>query len=209
MRYKREGFKALDRNALLGIVFVAALALLVALPAWAAPPAGYTAEDIGDVGARGSVNVDASGLWTVQGSGDMGDTTTADWFFFVSQKFQGDGTIMARLVAQLGGGQAKTGIMIRDTNTEGSPYAGLIMTTSTLAWQYRTVPDGATVRPRGPPYGGPGNKIRARDTESCGRPPGRVGVGSGHGAASIPTTPAASHRFHPRHRRQSVPDADD
>jgi hypothetical protein len=132
---------------LLQVASAATLALLVALPGWAAAPAGYTALDIGDVGEPGTIEVGADGLWTVAGSGDMQDTTDQDAIFFVHKSLTGDGTIIARTVQQLrDGGTVKSGIVIRANDSPGSPYAGLVMPTSSLAWQYRAEQDGAAAR---------------------------------------------------------------
>lgn len=137
---------------LLRLTAAATLGLLVTVPGWAAaPPAPFKAVDVGDTGAAGAVDVDADGVWTVQGSGELENSGDQDSFFFVYQELQGDGTIIARLVEQVreSGTQPKTGIMIRASVDPGAPHAGLIMTTSTLSWHHRDEPDTNNVRRNG------------------------------------------------------------
>lgn len=138
------------QRGIIGSFAAATLALLVALPAWAAaPPAPWTTANIGDAeDAPGTVDVDADGVWTVTGSGGFLNDGDQDGFFFVHQTVTGDGTIIARLVEQVreDGTQPKTGIMVRADDTPGSPYVGQIMTTSTLSMHHRAEQDANNVR---------------------------------------------------------------
>jgi len=123
----------------------AALALALALPANAQLPQGFVAKDIGDVGLAGSSKFDAAtGVWTLKGAGSYPNETMEEAFQFAYQVVTGDGSIIARDVDQLyegsredSGTEPKGGPMIRATDAAGSPYVALIMTTSTIALQYR------------------------------------------------------------------------
>lgn len=91
-------------------------------------PAPWTSDDVGAPRLAGSA-AHAAGVFTVNGAGDdiWGD---ADQFHFVHQTLTGDGEIVARVVAQEVGtdGWAKSGIMIKQSATAGSPYALLAVT---------------------------------------------------------------------------------
>ena len=91
-------------------------------------PAPWTAADVGAPRLAGSASY-AGGAFTVNGAGDdiWGET---DQFHFVHQTLTGDGEIVARVTAQESGtdGWAKTGVMIKQSTTAGSPYALLAVT---------------------------------------------------------------------------------
>src|SRR5687767_3400644 len=111
LMHSDEGWKVSHRFGLLRLAFIAALALVIALPAWAAPPPNFKGADVGEVGAAGSVDVGADGVWTVKGAGELPNTGPADGFYFVYQEIEGDGVIVARLVSQnTSEGTPKTGI---------------------------------------------------------------------------------------------------
>jgi hypothetical protein len=105
------------------------LALAVTLPAVAAPPeAPWTSGDIGDVAVPGSTDRDGNGVWTIKASGDN-IYNYDDSFQFAYQPVQGNGSITARLLSRSGGNSEwqKTGLMIRENLTPGSPNLNYLM----------------------------------------------------------------------------------
>jgi hypothetical protein len=77
----------------------------------------------------GSTDVDASGVWTIQGgSSYLG--TNADHLHFASQLVRGDASITARFLSTKGGhGEwSKVGLMLRANEMPGSPGMYLAMT---------------------------------------------------------------------------------
>jgi hypothetical protein len=115
------------RGGLLLHAAIGVLALFAALPAAAAPPASpWVSRDIGDPGAKGSTDVDANGVWTVQGSGeDIFDVT--DQFHFAYQPVRGDASLTARFLSLQGGSSewAKAGLMVRENPSDGRRPAGI------------------------------------------------------------------------------------
>jgi regulation of enolase protein 1 (concanavalin A-like superfamily) len=108
----------------------AMLALVTLVPALAEPPpAPWIAQDISGPPTPGSTDVDASGVWTIQGSGAdiFGDT---DQFHFAYRPLAGDGSISARFLSREGGqGEwAKTGLMVRENDTPSSANLNFTMT---------------------------------------------------------------------------------
>jgi hypothetical protein len=105
-----------------GRAALALLALALTRPGWAdAPPGPWVARDVGQPGAPGSTSVDASGVWTLQGSGlDIWDDY--DQFQLASQSMKGDGSISARILTATGGDSTwrKAGLMVRDDDTPGA-----------------------------------------------------------------------------------------
>jgi hypothetical protein len=101
------------RKGAVGSVAIVTLTLASALNAFAAsPPAPWLDRDIGGPGATGSTDVDANGVWTVQGSGaDIWED--ADQFHFAYQPISGDASITARFLGQKGGDGdfSKVGLM--------------------------------------------------------------------------------------------------
>jgi hypothetical protein len=99
-------------------------------------PAGWTDMDFGGPGAAGSASVDASGVWTIMGSG--GDIEgTADQFNFAYQTVTGDGTIIAHFQSMVPGDATwtKVGPMIRaitadDVTSGDAQNATMDMTTA-------------------------------------------------------------------------------
>lgn len=121
------------------------IALTLASEAGAtSPPAPWVGKDIGAPGAAGSAAVDASGVWTVRGSG-LDILGPEDQFFFVYQPVKGDGSIIARLLSQQDA-SPKTGVMIRADESPGAANAALLMTTAILAWQRRDTAGDETIR---------------------------------------------------------------
>jgi len=106
------------------VIAAAALALSAVLPALAdVPGSPWVARDVGSPTPPGSTDVDAAGIWTLRGSG-MDIWGDADQFHYVSQRLRGDGSISARFLSMEGGDATwvKTGLMIRDDDTPGSPH---------------------------------------------------------------------------------------
>lgn len=101
-------------------------ALTVALPAVAGPPpAPWVARDIGTPPTPGSTDVDANGVWTLQGNG-KGTVGSTDQFHFVSRSIKGDATFTARFLKIEAGGnkgaQAAVGLMVRENDTPGAAH---------------------------------------------------------------------------------------
>jgi regulation of enolase protein 1 (concanavalin A-like superfamily) len=118
------------RKSLLSHAAIAALALVTALPGAAAPPSPpWIVQDIGAPAASGSTDVDATGVWTLKGSGVDIDNA-ADSFHFAYQRVKGDASIFARFLSRQGGdGEwAKAGLMVRENDTPGSPHLSCAMT---------------------------------------------------------------------------------
>jgi len=99
-------------------------------------PPPWVDADVGSVGLPGSAG-DASGLFTVRGSGaDIGGT--ADSFNYLYQPLTGDGTLTARVTAvgnTAPGAQA--GVMIRETLAPDSPFADMLITPGGASFQGR------------------------------------------------------------------------
>lgn len=104
--------------------------LTLTRPVMAAAPSGaWTSKDIGAPAVAGSTDVDANGVWTIKGSGDD-ISNSADSFQFAYLTVKGDASITARLLTRQGGDSewAKTGLMIRANDTDGSPNLDFAMT---------------------------------------------------------------------------------
>jgi regulation of enolase protein 1 (concanavalin A-like superfamily) len=87
------------------------LALGLSLPARAAI-SGWTDKSV-NTSAAGSATADASGVWTVQGSGaEMWNQE--DGFHFVFKPLAGDGSVTTRLLTAQDADDVKIGIMMRD-----------------------------------------------------------------------------------------------
>jgi alpha-L-fucosidase len=87
----------------------------------AAPSTNWLTEDVGAVGATGSLGL-TNGVFTVQGSGaDIWNS--ADGFRYVFQSLAGDCALTARVLnLQSTAGWAKAGVMIRETLDPASQY---------------------------------------------------------------------------------------
>jgi hypothetical protein len=108
----------------------AVLVLVSTRPVLAAAPSGpWTNKDIGAPAVAGSTDVDATGVWTVKGGGDD-IFNNADNFQYAFQSVIGDASITARLLSRSGGDTtwAKTGLMIRENDSDGSPNFNFPMT---------------------------------------------------------------------------------
>ncbi len=124
------------KNFLLTSLILAVTLCMATTPAIAQIGAFDSSMDIGDVGAAGSATAEDIG----EGSGDFGAAQyeyviqasgadiwgTADEFHYVYMEAEGDFTIYGRTDIEVGSGNAdwaKTGLMVRDNLTPGSPYA--------------------------------------------------------------------------------------
>jgi hypothetical protein len=124
--------------------FLFAVALLLSLaPGFARAdiPPEWAAYDIG--AANGSADV-VDGVWVLSARGaDIWNQ--ADEFHFVNQYWEGDGSVTARVLAQTtnSDGWAKAGVMLRDTDSPGSPHMMVVMTPGAgVDMQWRRDPDG-------------------------------------------------------------------
>lgn len=106
---------------------------LAVTPANVALPSPWVDNDIDNATPAGSAS-DAGGVFTVKGGGnDIWGTNyaTLDQSHYVSQPLSGDGSIVARVTAQTNtSAWAKSGIMIKQSNTADAPYALLAVTPS-------------------------------------------------------------------------------
>lgn len=90
-------------------------------------PSPWVSDDIGTPLLPGSASY-ANGTYTVKGSGDD-IWGTADDFQFANQPLTGNGQIIAQVTGQDNTDPwAKSGIMIKSSDTSGSPYAALMVT---------------------------------------------------------------------------------
>ena len=113
-------------------------------------PVGWSALDIGVVGAAGSSS-QANGLWTVIGSGDD-IWNMADSFQFVSRPVTGDVMITARVTGLTNtDAWAKAGVMVRESLAPESRHASTFATAGNgLTFQRRLSPGGASSHTAGP-----------------------------------------------------------
>lgn len=92
-------------------------------------PVGWTSQDIGNVGTRGSAQYSEDATtWVVRGSGSdiFG---TADSFQYVCRRLQGDGSIIAKVEnIEKTDPWAKGGVMIRESLEPGSRFTGVYAT---------------------------------------------------------------------------------
>ncbi len=98
----------------------------------------WSNQDIGDVGAAGSLDI-TSGTFTIDASGaDIWGT--ADEFHFAYQTLSGDGYIQAHVVSvENTHDWAKAGVMIRETLNANSAFAFMLMRSVTgSSYHYRT-----------------------------------------------------------------------
>src|SRR6185437_10937153 len=104
---------------------------LAVTPANATLPSPWIDNDIDNPTPAGSASA-ANGVFTVKGGGnDIWGTnySTLDQSHYVSQPLTGDGSIVARVTAQTNSSAwAKSGIMIKQSNTADAPYALLAVT---------------------------------------------------------------------------------
>src|SRR5437016_3500599 len=100
---------------LVSLALFAGLTFGLLAPARAANP--WTEQTVTTT-TKGSLSIDAKGVWTVQGSGNMPwikRGTTNDGFEIVSQQLTGDGSVTTLLLGPATiGDEAKIGIMMRE-----------------------------------------------------------------------------------------------
>ena len=120
-------------------------------PAPSGLPAGWASQDIGSVGATGSVTYDAnSAAFTVSGSGaDIWGS--ADEFRYVLYPLSGDGAITARVATlQNTNAWAKAAVMIRESVAANAAQASTIVSAGKgLAFQRRITTGGASTNTAG------------------------------------------------------------
>jgi regulation of enolase protein 1 (concanavalin A-like superfamily) len=111
---------------LAGALFVTAGSMR---PVAADLPEGWTAMDIGNTDPAGSTEVDASGVWTLMGSGSDIEGS-ADHFHFAFRRVKGDATITARFLSMVRGDYpwTKMGPMIRASEAEDAQNVLMKMT---------------------------------------------------------------------------------
>jgi regulation of enolase protein 1 (concanavalin A-like superfamily)/phosphatidylserine/phosphatidylglycerophosphate/cardiolipin synthase-like enzyme len=107
-------------------------------------PAPWTQQDIGSPGQAGDASGSGS-TWTVSGGGaDVWGTS--DQFHFVYQTLTGDGSVIAHVATvQPVDVWTKAGVMIRQSESPGSPQAFMFSTPGTtkgIAFQRRVTQDG-------------------------------------------------------------------
>ncbi|HEV2197935.1 MAG TPA: protease pro-enzyme activation domain-containing protein [Candidatus Acidoferrum sp.] len=101
-------------------------------------PSIWSDGDIGSVGMAGAASY-ANGIFTVSGAGSGTMITSSDSFHFVYQPFNGDGSIVARVLSVQGSSAAQAGIMIRETLGTGANHVFLFdYSTSILATERTT-----------------------------------------------------------------------
>ena len=125
-----------------------ALTLLIGVsPARGALPPSWTDADVGSPSQVGSA-VYSNGSWTVAGGGsDIWNNS--DQFNFVSQAFDGDGSLIAQVLSiqnsDPGTGWSKAGVMFRNDNSAGSINATVVITAGNgVAFQWRLSTGAAT-----------------------------------------------------------------
>jgi outer membrane protein assembly factor BamB len=112
-----------------------------------APPppgcaSGWTCTDIGSPALAGSQS-QSGGIWTIQGAG--GDIWgTSDQFHFVWQTLSANGSVRARITAQMNtSAWAKAGVMLRQSSNAASAYYAVFMTPGNgIVVQYRATGGG-------------------------------------------------------------------
>ena len=111
-------------------------------------PSPWVTADIGTTGLAGNATFN-SNAYTVQGAGSFGGTT--DGFRYVYQPLSADGSIIAR-ISTLGdtGGNARVGIMMRDTLANNARMAALSVTGSgSYKWERRVSTGGSVSNTNG------------------------------------------------------------
>ncbi len=103
-------------------------------------PGGWSCQDIGNPALVGNQSLN-TGTWTLQGAGtDINGHS--DQFHYVWQSLSGNGTVQAYIASQTNtSGNAKTGVMLRQSTDAGSPYyAALVTPSNGITIQYRSSP---------------------------------------------------------------------
>ena len=114
-------------------------------------PIGWSAADIGKVGAAGSSSgSDTDGTFSVSGAGaDIWGS--ADAFRYVYTTLSGDGSIVSRVATvQNVAAWTKAGVMMRETLSAGSTHAFMLVSAGKgLAFQRRVVANGVSTNTAG------------------------------------------------------------
>lgn len=129
------------------------------------PAAVWTDRDIGSPSVPGSTDVDAGGVWTIQG-GSTSLGVAADHFHFVSQPVRGDASITARFISMAGGHRewSKVGLMVRANESPGSPELYLAMSRGRgliALSRFAQDEESRFLEPVGPKTGNPGEPPRS------------------------------------------------
>ena len=121
-------------------------------------PSPWSDADIGGATPGGSASF-SDNVYTVNGGGNDLGTAASDQFNYVSQPLSGDGTIIAQVTSQSNTDPwAKSGVMIKQSTTSGSPYAFIGITPGNgVAFQY-----GNDVSVSGGSYTSPDIWVQAR-----------------------------------------------
>ena len=98
-------------------------------------PTAWLDQDVGKVGVAGSSGY-SNGVFTVQGSGEVGGSTDAA--HFVYEPLSGDGTIVARIVSLSGGTSPEAGVMIRQTLSANDVSASAYYQLSAVNFTWRS-----------------------------------------------------------------------
>lgn len=106
-------------------------------------PTSWTCQDIGSPTPAGSETVTGNN-WNVTGGG-ANVSNTADQFRLATQTVSGNTQISAQVVSQqVTNGTGQAGLMIRQSNSPGSPYYGVFAESTKVVVQSRLIPGGAT-----------------------------------------------------------------
>ncbi len=90
-------------------------------------PTEWLDQDVGQIVTQGSA-IFSNGIFTAKGSGLLWSGQVGDGFHFAYQRLSGDGSIVAGVASLTpADGNSKVGVMIRETLTAGSTYAGVFM----------------------------------------------------------------------------------
>jgi hypothetical protein len=133
LMHTRKDSKVAHESTRLRLTAVAVLTLLVALPGWAAAPAGYLEANIGNPSNPGSTTVGADGVWTIQGEGNDFNGQTSDVLYFLYKSIKGNGTVIARNLELATPGRQYVGVMARASLDANAAFVGGIMSTTTNA----------------------------------------------------------------------------
>ena len=107
--------------------------------------AGWGDVDVGSPAFAGSAGYDSNTVWTVTGSGtDIWNT--GDQFNYCTNSLNGDGMILAHVLAQSGSEVwAQSGIMFRDGLASNAPQVSLMITPGNgVSFRYRYLAGGVT-----------------------------------------------------------------
>ncbi|WP_269525311.1 cellulase family glycosylhydrolase [Coraliomargarita parva] len=107
-------------------------------------PGGWSNDDVGAPGVRGSASYDGLN-WVVNGGGED-IWYSSDQFHYVSRDYPGDVTVVVRVGSLHGtGDHAKAGLMIRGGTAADASYAFVFVTPSSVSFEGRSVAGIASV----------------------------------------------------------------